>query len=155
MALESKKNLIQALRAENEKLRSGSSNQAVSSESLNVFQQDIESLKAEVEARDKRILRLKQVFGAKVQEYLEAVSDTLGYKIDVNEGRVKLSSIYNRHGDPSLIYIMNGDEKGHVEFEGGNERSLAKVEGYIKDWMDRKSLPCILSAMTMGLYQNK
>lgn len=160
-AIEEKKNLVNALRLENKSLRSqiesptSGSAHVIPKESFNVLQQDITTLKSELEAKDLRLLRLKQVFTSKIQEYLEAVRDTLGFNLQVQEGKVKLVSIYSTSQDPSLLYHMSGSQKGHVEFVGGTTVTVAKVQEYVKEWMECKSLPCLLCAITFGTYKNQ
>ena len=153
-AMEAKKGLIEALKAENASLRA--SQGQIPQASVHALQKELETLQQTLEAKETRILRLKQVFSAKVAQYLEAVTEILGFRLEVgDDGIAKLVSLYNTPQDPTITYCLTGSQRGHVELVGGTPERVHRLQSMIKDWIDRGSLPALMASITLGLYQLK
>ncbi|KZO91930.1 MAD-domain-containing protein [Calocera viscosa TUFC12733] len=154
---------LDALRAERDALLSKQKSEGwVPSESWAAVQREKESLLDEAKQREKRMLRLKQVFAAKATEFREAVTSILGYKLNFSgNGRVRLTSIY----DPgtALVFQSSDDESntGSMRLIGVGERAeqgeMAEGEGIsgaLEFWVrQRGSIPCFLSQLTIECFE--
>ncbi len=81
---------------------------------------DLLALQTSIEAKDKAMLRLKQVFSAKANEFREAIQSLFGYKVKFMEnGKVKLTSTHNRSSNStSLIFESEQGNVGKVKLMG-------------------------------------
>ena len=92
---------------------------------------------------------------ANLSEHITAVSTLLGYTLSIRDNtdpKYLLSSIYASDSDPSIIYHFKGAQMGRVEFVGGAEGNLEKMENIGKKWFDSQSLPGLMAAITLHLY---
>ncbi|PKK76103.1 MAD-domain-containing protein [Rhizophagus irregularis] len=108
----------------------------------------------QVADKEKRMTRLKEVWKAKAQEYREAVYSLLGYKVEFLEnGRVRLTSMYSEQDDHSLVFTSDEDNLGTMQLvDGGNTEYIKSLDNLIKYWVvERGSIPCFLSSLTMDL----
>ena len=128
--------------------------------------QTVDNLRAEIaqlhetiRARDKGLLRLKQVFTAKANEFREAVQSLFGYKLRFLEnGKVKLTSAY-ACGARSTTLVFRSDEGnvGQMKLQGEAMDGLANVAHLRDYWLSdgiRHSVPCFLAALNLELYEN-
>ena len=112
-----------------------------------------------IRARDKGLLRLKQVFTAKANEFREAVQSLFGYKLRFLEnGKVKLTSAY-ACGARSTTLVFRSDEGnvGQMKLQGEAMDGLANVAHLRDYWLSdgiRHSVPCFLAALNLELYEN-
>ena len=133
-----------SLRKENEALRA-STTSGVPSESLKVFELKIQQLEQELETKDKRMARLKQVLNAQVQAFRESICCILGYRVDLQpHGTIKLSCIYapNR--------ILEFDAKGTL-LRGGDEDDLRPGR---EQFYERAHVPAFMGWMTLHLFKS-
>jgi mitotic spindle assembly checkpoint protein MAD1 len=73
---------------------------------------DIRDMEKLVAEKEKRMMRLKQIWGAKSLEFREAVASVLGWKMDfMPNGRVRVTSMF---------YPGDGDEENSIIFDGEN-----------------------------------
>ncbi|CAD6887959.1 unnamed protein product [Tilletia controversa] len=127
------------------------------------FKKDIQDLQKAMQAKDKAMLRLKQVFTVKATEFREAVQSLFGYKIRFLEnGKVKLSSVYalsSKGRGTNIIFQSNGNNKGQMrillgddEEDGGPLKDLQWLKEY---WLgeERQNVPCFLAALSKELYE--
>ncbi|KAF2237410.1 M protein repeat protein [Viridothelium virens] len=125
-------------------------------------QADIASLQKEVELRDKKMLRLRQIFAAKSSEFREAVASVLGWKMDfLPNGRVRLTSLLYPGVGPSgegegaegNSIVFDG-EKGEMKVSGGPRSAFfGEIRGLIEFWVDgRGTVPGFLAACTLDFY---
>ncbi|KAL1916480.1 uncharacterized protein VTP21DRAFT_5671 [Calcarisporiella thermophila] len=115
--------------------------------------QRLENLVAE---KDKRMMRLKEVYKTKAQEVREAVFSLLGYKLDILEnGRVRLTSIYSEKDDHSFVFTSEDNDSGTMQLiGGGNMQYVRSLENHIKFWVvERGSIPAFLSTVTLELFE--
>ena len=158
-----KRGTIASLREENTALRaqlaSGSSpTKVVPISALHNARLEISELQKEVAEKEKRMLRLKQIWALKTTEFREAVASLLGWKMEfMPAGRFRMTSIFypgddGGGGENSLIF--DGDS-GSMKIGGGPQSEFAaEIRGLIRFWVDeRKEIPALLAAMTLEFYE--
>ncbi|KAJ3214973.1 coiled-coil domain-containing protein mad1 [Dinochytrium kinnereticum] len=150
-----KRSMLEALQKENFDLRSQLSSSAIHENlipvaSLRPLQLECEEARRQIEEKEKRIVRLKEVYAAKAQEYREAVFSLVGYKVDFQEGRVKLVSTYADREDPSFLFTSGPNDEGTMQLVGGSQERLHMLQPYRQYFIDeRGSVPAFLSLVTM------
>lgn len=134
-----------ALRSENEALRSSIS--TIPMESVKVFEMKISELQQDLFAKEKRMIRLKEVLNAQVQEFRASICTILGFKVDMQpQGRLKLSSIY------SSMWTLEFDTHGNfLGFVGANTDRLQ--EGIVK-YLERSHVPAFMAWLTLHLFES-
>lgn len=118
----------------------------------------IDELKQVVAQRDKRILRLNQVFERRFEELGDAIQKLLGYRIELESGQiVRLWSVYV--DEAKLCFVFNLDEEEEndatvrilgTEREQFRERLEGSYESFITQ---RQSIPGFLSSVTLDLLE--
>jgi hypothetical protein len=107
-----------------------------------------------VAQKEKRILRMQQVWATKVREYHEAVASLLGYKVDFSaDGMVRLASMYADPNDISFVFKSSENDQGTLKIVGANKDMYMKTleSSYNYCVLERGSIPAFLSAVTMEL----
>ncbi|KAH8991756.1 MAD-domain-containing protein [Lactarius hatsudake] len=113
-------------------------------------------LEAELKQRDKRMLRLRQVFAGKTAEFREALSAILGVKLAFyDNGQVRVTSQY----DLGAAFVFQPAPK---DGSGGGARMqlVAQGEGgpqelpqLMRNWVEiEQSIPCFLASVTLECY---
>ncbi|KAJ1554365.1 coiled-coil domain-containing protein mad1 [Cladochytrium tenue] len=126
-----RQSMLDALKAENASLikqlceRGENGPGVVPIESLRVLEMDIEKLRALCAEKDKRMGRLKEVYKATAMEYKEAVFSLLGYKVDFQEGRVRLTSTFAGAHDASFLFTSGDGDSGTLQLVGGSGPTAA------------------------------
>ena len=129
--------------------------------SLESLRLELQDLERQVSDREKRMLRLKQIWSQKGLEMREAVASLLGWKMDfMPNGRFRLTSIFNpRLNDgeddgEENSFIFDG-EGGTMKISGGPDSDFARQVGsLIKFWVnERREIPAFLAACTMEFYE--
>ena len=162
---------IETLRAENRVLLTqleqslpadtgSSSERLVPLATLESIRLELKDLEKQVADREKRMLRLKQIWSQKGLEMREAVASLLGWKMDfMPNGRFRLTSIFNPtfkegDGEEESSFIFDG-EGGTMKISGGPESDFARQVGnLIKFWVnERREIPAFLAACTMEFYE--
>lgn len=164
--LSMKQSEIDSLRAENKALlerfvpstRSQSSSspseqvQLVPVHSLNNARAELRALEAVVADKEKRMLRLKQIWSLKSLEFREAVASLLGWRMDfLPNGRFRLTSLFRPGGDGddddaaeggNTGLIFDG-ETGTMKIAGGPESAFGReVRPLVRFWVEeRKEVP--------------
>ena len=122
---------------------------------------ELQDLERQVADREKRMLRLKQIWSQKGLEMREAVASLLGWKMDfMPNGRFRLTSIFNPSlnggdsGEEENSFIFDG-EGGTMKISGGPDSDFARqVASLIKFWVnERREIPAFLAACTMEFYE--
>jgi mitotic spindle assembly checkpoint protein MAD1 len=117
-----KNETLAALKAENasllSQLRSGKAGTAtVPVASLEAAQRDVRDMAKEVAAKEKKMERLKSIWGAKSMEFREGVNSLLGWKVDfLPSGKMKVTS---------LFYPSTEDHENSIVFDGENGAFLS------------------------------
>lgn len=123
------------------------------------LQAELARLQEMLHVKDKGMLRLKQVFTAKANEFREAVQSLFGYKLRFLEnGKVKLTSAYARGARvTTLVFRSNEGNVGEMTLQGEANEGLANVAHLRDYWLSdgiRHSVPCFLAALNLELYEN-
>jgi mitotic spindle assembly checkpoint protein MAD1 len=115
-------------------------------------------LEDEVRQKEKRMLRLRQVFAAKSAEFREALSAILGVKIAFyDNGQVRVTSQY----DLGAAFVFQPAPGGGKSGGGGARMQLvAQGEGgpqelpqLMRNWVEsEQSIPCFLASVTLECY---
>ncbi|KAL9606621.1 MAG: hypothetical protein Q9179_000207 [Wetmoreana sp. 5 TL-2023] len=124
--------------------------QTVPVHSLNNARAEIRALESALAEKEKRMLRLKQIWSLKSLEFREAVASLLGWQMDfLPNGRFRLTSLFrmgNRgeegeEGEETGL-IFDG-ETGTMKIAGGPEGSFGReVRPLIRFWVEeRKEIP--------------
>ena len=120
-------------------------------ESLRLEMQDLEQ---QVRDKEKRMLRLKEIFGKKSLEFREAVFSLLGWKTDFRpNGKVALSlntGDDGAEGEEECI-IFDG-ENGTMKIAGGPDSAFAvKIRPLIRQWVEgRRYIPGLMAGIIMS-----
>ncbi|KAF4536335.1 M protein repeat protein [Lasiodiplodia theobromae] len=135
----------------------GDDNAVVPHASLEAARAEIAELTRTIGDRDKKTLRLKQLWSAKALEFREAVASLLGWKLDIMpNGRVKVTSLFHP-GDEELgeNSIVFDGERGTMKVSGGEKSVFAnEIRGQIEFWVEqRKEIPCFLAQLTLDFWE--
>ncbi|KAG8833013.1 coiled-coil domain-containing protein mad1 [Serendipita sp. 400] len=114
---------VQRLKKENEALRAmvggdatnpftmsaaASNDGHVPKETLDVLRQEKEELEVTIKEKEKRLLRLQQIFSLKAEEFKTTVTSLLGWKFRFQQnGAVQLTSVYN----PNALIVFSQPTK--------------------------------------------
>lgn len=116
-------------------------------ENLRLEMQDLEQ---QVKDRDKRMLRLKEIFGKKSLEFREAVFSLLGWKTDFRpNGKVALSLNTGGEGDEVEECIIFDGENGTMKIAGGPDSAFAlQIRPLIRQWVEgRRHIPGLMAGI--------
>ncbi|KAL8734300.1 MAG: hypothetical protein Q9166_001498 [cf. Caloplaca sp. 2 TL-2023] len=133
--------------------------QTVPVHSLNNARAELAALETVVAEKEKRMLRLKQIWSLKSLEFREAVASLLGWQMDfLPNGRFRLTSIFRPGGDEeggNTGLVFDG-ETGTMKIAGGSESAFGReVRPLIRFWVEeRKEIPGFLSACTLQFYDD-
>ncbi|KAH8978120.1 MAD-domain-containing protein [Lactarius hatsudake] len=114
-------------------------------------------LEAELKQRDKRMLRLRQVFAGKTAEFREALSAILGVKLAFyDNGQVRVTSQY----DLGAAFVFQPAPKDGGGGGGARMQLVAQGEGgpqelpqLMRNWVEiEQSIPCFLASVTLECY---
>ncbi|RHZ53798.1 hypothetical protein Glove_437g42 [Diversispora epigaea] len=111
----------------------------------------------QIAKKEIRITRLLEAWKAKAQEFREAIYSLLGYKLEFLEnGRVRLTSMYSEQDDHSFVFTSDDDDCGTMQLiGGGNTEYIKSLDSLIKYWVvERNSIPCFLSSLTIKLFES-
>lgn len=124
-------------------------------ESWDVLDNEKKELEEMVKQKEKRLLRLQQVFAAKSAEFREAITSILGFKLAFYpNGQVRLTSIY----DLSASFVFQPQNQGHAD--GARMQLVAQGEGGPQDlpqlmdyWVgEEQCIPGFLASVTLECY---
>ncbi|MCJ1380943.1 coiled-coil domain-containing protein mad1 [Xylographa soralifera] len=110
----------------------------------------IAELEYTVQEKEKRMLRLKQVFAKTTTDFREAVASLLGWKMDpMPQGRFRLTSLYN----PTTMDDGEDGDGGSLIFDGvsgamkaSSPEFFLEIKGLIRFWVEeRKWIPGFLA----------
>jgi len=119
-------------------------------------------LEEEVRQKEKRMLRLRQVFAAKTAEFREALSAILGVKVAFyDNGQVRVTSQYDLGAAFVFQPAKDGSSSGSGAGAGAARMQLvAQGEGgpqelpqLMRNWVEiEQSIPCFLASVTLECY---
>lgn len=123
-------------------------------ENLRLEMQDLEQ---QVRDKEKRMLRLKEIFGKKSLEFREAVFSLLGWKTDFRpNGKVALSlNKGNEDGDGDEVdecCIIFDGENGTMKIAGGPDSAFAlQIRPLIRQWVEgRRYIPGLMAGIILS-----
>ena len=123
-------------------------------ENLRLEMQDLEQ---QVRDKEKRMLRLKEIFGKKSLEFREAVFSLLGWKTDFRpNGKVALSlNTGNEDGDGDEVderCIIFDGENGTMKIAGGPDSAFAlQIRPLIRQWVEgRRYIPGLMAGIILS-----
>lgn len=119
-------------------------------ENLRLEMQDLEQ---QVKDKEKRMLRLKEIFGKKSLEFREAVFSLLGWKTDFRpNGKVALSLNMGNDGDEVEQCIIFDGENGTMKIAGGPDSAFAlQIRPLIKQWVEgRRYIPGLMAGIILS-----
>lgn len=119
-------------------------------ENLRLEMQDLEQ---QVRDKEKRMLRLKEIFGKKSLEFREAVFSLLGWKTDFRpNGKVALSLNTGNEGDEVDECIIFDGENGTMKIAGGPDSAFAlQIRPLIKQWVEgRRYIPGLMAGIILS-----
>ena len=120
-------------------------------ESQRLEMRDLEQVVAD---KEKRMLRLKQIWGSKSLEFREAVFSLLGWKMDFRpNGKFALSLHTGNEGDEEVDECLVFDgEQGTMKVAGGPESAFAlEVRPLIKQWVEgRGYIPGLMASILLS-----
>ncbi|KAJ8583278.1 MAD-domain-containing protein [Rhizopogon salebrosus TDB-379] len=126
-------------------------------ESWEVLDKEKKELEEVVKQKEKRLLRLQQVFTAKSAEFREAIASILGLKLAFYpNGQVRVTSIY----DLSASFVFQPLTKPGENGEGARMQLIAQGEGGPQDlpqlmrfWVNEEQcIPGFLASITLECY---
>ncbi|MCJ1288195.1 coiled-coil domain-containing protein mad1 [Xylographa opegraphella] len=118
----------------------------------------IVELEYAIQEKEKRMLRLKQVFAKTTTDFREAVASLLGWKMDpMPQGRFRLTSLYN----PTTMDDGEDGEGGSLIFDGlsgamkaSSPEFFIEIKGLIRFWVEeRQWIPGFLAAATLEFWE--
>ncbi|KAH7886792.1 spindle assembly checkpoint component Mad1 [Phlebopus sp. FC_14] len=126
-------------------------------ESWEVLRKEKEELEEVLKQKEKRLLRLQQVFTAKSAEFREAITSILGLKLAFYpNGQVRVTSIY----DLSASFVFQPPSKTNSDGDGARMQLIAQGEGGPQDlpqlmnyWVEEEQcIPGFLASVTLECY---
>jgi len=117
-------------------------------------------LEDELRQKEKRMLRLRQVFTAKTAEFREALSAILGVKLAFyDNGQVRVTSQYDL-GAAFVFQPARQSASGEGAGTGARMQLVAQGEGgpqelpqLMRNWVEiEQSIPCFLASVTLECY---
>lgn len=123
--------------------------QAVPVHSLNNARAELVALEKVVAEKEKRMVRLKQIWSLKSLEFREAVASLLGWQMDfLPNGRFRLTSIFrpggeDQGGDNNNTGLVFDGETGTMKIAGGPDSAFGReVRPLVRFWVEeRKEVP--------------
>ncbi|TFY74117.1 hypothetical protein EWM64_g9895, partial [Hericium alpestre] len=126
-------------------------------ESWEVVQKEKKELEEVVKQKEKRLLRLQQVFTAKSAEFREAIASIMGVKLAFYpNGQVRVTSQY----DLNASFVFQPAPKSAQAEGGARMQLIAQGEGgpqdlpqLMRNWVEQEQcIPCFLASVTLECY---
>jgi mitotic spindle assembly checkpoint protein MAD1 len=112
-------------------------------------------LEDELRQKEKRMLRLRQVFTAKTAEFREALSAILGVKLAFyDNGQVRVTSQY----DLGAAFVFqpakaSSGEGARMQLVAQGEGGPQELPQLMRNWVEiEQSIPCFLASVTLECY---
>ncbi len=157
-----KQSTLHALRQENNDLLAtlesrpdDAGTKLVPHSTLEALRLQLQAAEREVADKEKRMLRLKQIWGNKSLELREAIFSLLGWKMEFRpNGKFALSlntgAVDGEEGvDECLVF---DGERGTMKVAGGNESAFGmEVRPLVRQWVEgRKYIPGLMASILLG-----
>ena len=140
--------------------------------SYDVLKEEVTSLQDNLAQKEKRLLRLQQVFTAKSAEFRDAIAAILGLKLAFYpNGQVRVTSVYDLAA--SFVFQPNtkpksimkslgkdpeeGSEEGmKMQLIAAGEGAPIEMEGLMNTWIrDEMCIPCFMASVTLECYDKR
>ncbi|KAG8969020.1 coiled-coil domain-containing protein mad1 [Tulasnella sp. 419] len=126
-------------------------------ESWNNLKKERDDMIKTVADKEKRLLRLKQVFTAKTEEFREAVSSILGYTLFFQPTKIRLTSTYDISAAITFQLPRQGgagsQDAATMKLLGVSEGGGPRINDLIQTWIvERESIPCFMAALTLDCF---
>ncbi|KAJ3297394.1 coiled-coil domain-containing protein mad1 [Rhizoclosmatium sp. JEL0117] len=150
-----RKELLDTLQAENKALKArllGSEfGGLVPVEVVKSIELESRRLQGLIDERDKRILRLREVFMDKSKEFKEAVFSLLGYRVEFQESLVRLISTYaDPQDDSSFLFSSQENDNGTMQIVGGAPARVQELNQLRQHYvLEGGSVPAFLAFVTL------
>ncbi|KAL5032201.1 hypothetical protein BDV3_000792 [Batrachochytrium dendrobatidis] len=125
-------------------------------ESLHTKEIQCNQLQEELDGCNKRMTRLKEVFGTKIQEFREAVYILLGFKVEIQiDGQVRVASMYAHSiDDPVLLFTSATNPQIELQLVGGTNESRNALHQNVQMYLEQhRSIPALLAATTLNWFE--
>ena len=113
-------------------------------------------LEEELRQKEKRLLRLRQVFAAKTAEFREALSAILGVKVAFyDNGQVRVTSQYDLGAAFVFQPAKDGTGAGaaRMQLVAQGEGGPQELPQLMRNWVEiEQSIPCFLASVTLECY---
>ena len=133
--------------------------------SLDALKLDLKDMERQLESKDKRMKRQRDIWTEKAAEFRDVISSILGYKITfLPNGKVKVRSMYYnppREGEEEQEeeeedredYIEFDGDKGTMKIGGGRDGKFGQaVSQHINYWVsEKKEIPCFFGGYDAGI----
>ncbi|KAG8883202.1 coiled-coil domain-containing protein mad1 [Tulasnella sp. 331] len=106
--------------------------------------------------KEKRLLRLKQVFTAKTEEFRQTVSSILGYTLFFQPTKIRLTSTYDLTAAITFQINNASSRSGSATMKllGAGDGEDPRLNELIRFWVvERDSIPCFMAALTLECFQ--
>ncbi|KAK6853040.1 hypothetical protein PG995_011591 [Apiospora arundinis] len=124
---------------------------------LAAAKREVEEAHRETASAMKSAQRLKQVWGAKSNEFKEAIFSTLGWTVTfIPNGKMRVESVFNpSESDEHENSIVFDGERGTMKVSGGPQSVFARrIADQIQFWVrDKGCIPGFLAALTLEFYE--
>ncbi|KAK8080342.1 spindle assembly checkpoint component mad1 [Apiospora hydei] len=124
---------------------------------LAAAKREVEEAHRETASAMKTSQRLKQVWGAKSNEFKEAIFSTLGWTVTfIPNGKMRVESVFNpSQTDEHENSIVFDGERGTMKVSGGPQSVFARsIADQIQFWVrDKGCIPGFLAALTLEFYE--
>lgn len=120
------------------------------------LKEETDELKTTIAQREKRLLRLQQIYSAKSEEFKEAVSAILGLKLAFYpNGQVRVTSVYDFSA--SFVFqpqkVKGGEDGVKVQLIAAGEGGPQELQGLYDTWVrDEMCIPGFMSSVTLECY---
>ncbi|KAI0317816.1 MAD-domain-containing protein [Amylostereum chailletii] len=123
-------------------------------ESWEVVMKEKAELEETVKQKEKRLLRLQQVFTAKSAEFREAIASIMGVKLAFYpNGQVRITSQYDLNASFVFQPTSSKTEGARMQLIAQGEGGPQELPQLMRNWVEQEQcIPCFLSSVTLECY---
>ncbi|KIY68425.1 MAD-domain-containing protein [Cylindrobasidium torrendii FP15055 ss-10] len=122
-------------------------------ESWELISQEKQALQEEVKKREKRLLRLQQVFASKSQEFREAIESILGVRLAFYQnGQVRVTSSFDLRA--SFVFSPGAGGGGKMQLVAHGDGVPEDLERIMRYWVgEEQCIPAFMATVTMESFE--
>eukprot|EP00051_Salpingoeca_urceolata_P023114 m.387588 g.387588 ORF g.387588 m.387588 type:complete len:738 (-) comp20066_c5_seq5:90-2303(-) len=114
---------------------------------------NLEQLKSQLAASERRYERLKEVFGTSAQEFRETCYELFGFRIDVlGKTQYRLQSMFAEREEDTLVFQKSDQGVQLLQTDFSSSLQQTEPMGYLTRF---KSIPAFLSGVTLDLFSKQ